>query len=76
MFSGQTLLVTGGTGSFGHDFTRLVLGQHDPMRVIVYSRDEKKQHGMRLEFNDPRCHSSRQDCLGGDIDGSMAIELA
>lgn len=54
MFSGQTLLVTGGTGSFGHDFIRLVLSRHDPKRVIVYSRDEKKQHDMRLEFNDPR----------------------
>ena len=54
MFDGQTLLVTGGTGSFGHDFTRLVLGEHQPKRVIIYSRDEKKQHDMRLEFDDPR----------------------
>lgn len=54
MFRGQTLLVTGGTGSFGHDFIRLVLDQHQPERVIVYSRDEKKQHDMRLEFDDPR----------------------
>ncbi len=54
MFNGQTLLVTGGTGSFGHDFIRLALSQHNPERVIVYSRDEKKQHDMRLEFDDPR----------------------
>jgi UDP-N-acetylglucosamine 4,6-dehydratase/5-epimerase len=54
MFNRQTLLVTGGTGSFGHDFIRLVLGRHNPERVIVYSRDEKKQHDMRLEFDDPR----------------------
>jgi len=54
MFEDQTLLVTGGTGSFGHDFIRLVLSQHAPKKVIVYSRDEKKQHDMRLEFDDPR----------------------
>ncbi len=54
MFDRKTLLVTGGTGSFGHNFIRLVLAQHDPEQVIVYSRDEKKQHDMRLEFDDPR----------------------
>lgn len=54
MFDGQTLLVTGGTGSFGNDFIRLVLDQHNPKQVIVYSRDEKKQHDMRLKFDDPR----------------------
>jgi UDP-glucose 4-epimerase len=54
MFEGKTILVTGGTGSFGHDFIKLVLARHDPARVIVYSRDEKKQHDMRLAYNDPR----------------------
>ncbi len=54
MFDHKTLLVTGGTGSFGNDFTQLVLDHHDPEQVIVFSRDEKKQHDMRLAFNDPR----------------------
>ena len=54
MFSNQTLLVTGGTGSFGHNFIRLALDDHNPEKIIVYSRDEKKQHDMRLEFNDDR----------------------
>ena len=54
MFQGKSILVTGGTGSFGQDFTRLVLERHDPARVTVYSRDEKKQHDMRLAFNDRR----------------------
>jgi len=54
MFDNQTLLVTGGTGSFGNDFIRLVLDRHDPEQVIVFSRDEKKQHDMRLKFDDPR----------------------
>jgi UDP-glucose 4-epimerase len=54
MFQGRTILVTGGTGSFGQDFIRLALARHDPARVIVYSRDEKKQYDMRLAYNDPR----------------------
>ena len=54
MFDGKTLFVTGGTGSFGNDFIRLVLAEHDPAQVIVYSRDEKKQHDMRLELADER----------------------
>lgn len=54
MFQGKTVLVTGGTGSFGHDFVKFVLQRHDPTRVIVYSRDEKKQHDMRLKYQDPR----------------------
>lgn len=54
MFQDRVLFVTGGTGSFGHDFVRLVLREHDPRQVIVFSRDEKKQHDMRLEFDDPR----------------------
>jgi UDP-N-acetylglucosamine 4,6-dehydratase len=54
MFDGKTILVTGGTGSFGHDFTKLVLHRHEPRRVIVFSRDEKKQHDMRLAYSDPR----------------------
>jgi UDP-N-acetylglucosamine 4,6-dehydratase len=54
MFQGRTILVTGGTGSFGQDFIRLVLSLHDPARVIVFSRDEKKQYDMRLAFDDCR----------------------
>jgi UDP-glucose 4-epimerase len=54
MFQGKTIFVTGGTGSFGHDFIRLVLSQHGPARIVVYSRDEKKQHDMRLAYGDSR----------------------
>jgi UDP-glucose 4-epimerase len=54
MFQDKTIFVTGGTGSFGHDFIRLVLSRHEPRRVVVYSRDEKKQHDMRLAYDDSR----------------------
>ena len=55
MFADKTILVTGGTGSFGNTFIRQLLETHnDFRRVIVYSRDEKKQYDMRLALNDPR----------------------
>ena len=54
MLDQKTILVTGGTGSFGNDFVKLVLRKHNPTRVVIYSRDEKKQHDMRLQFNDSR----------------------
>jgi UDP-N-acetylglucosamine 4,6-dehydratase len=43
----KTILVTGGTGSFGKKFIELILEEYQPAKVIVYSRDELKQHEMR-----------------------------
>lgn len=43
----KVVLVTGGTGSFGKAFIRLLLAEHQPEKVIVFSRDELKQHEMR-----------------------------
>src|SRR5215471_12325632 len=51
----KSVLVTGGTGSFGKQFIKTLLSKHDPKRVIVFSRDELKQHEMQVSgFNDPR----------------------
>ncbi len=51
----KTVLVTGGTGSFGKAFIRILLNEEEPEKVIVFSRDELKQHEMRVgEFNDPK----------------------
>jgi UDP-N-acetylglucosamine 4,6-dehydratase len=44
----KVVLVTGGTGSFGKKFVSTVLKEHKPAKVIVYSRDELKQHEMRV----------------------------
>jgi len=54
MLSGKTVLIVGGTGSFGRTFVATVLAKHDPRRVIVFSRDELKQHEMRVHFGDSR----------------------
>lgn len=50
MLNNKTILVTGGTGSFGKCFTRYVLEHYDPKKIIIYSRDEFKQFMMQNEF--------------------------
>ena len=50
MLNCKTILVTGGTGSFGNEFIRYILENYDPKKVIVYSRDEYKQFVMRNRF--------------------------
>lgn len=54
MIDGKSILITGGTGSFGRQFVRTILEQHNPRRVVVYSRDELKQYEMQQEFRDER----------------------
>lgn len=49
-FTGSTILVTGGTGSFGTTFLRMTLAVHSPKKIIIYSRDEMKQWEMAKEF--------------------------
>ena len=51
MFDGQSILITGGTGSFGHRFVRTLLERFKPRRIIVYSRDELKQFEMQQRYN-------------------------
>ena len=53
MLNGKSILVTGGTGSFGRQFVRSVLNRYNPKRLIVFSRDELKQFEMQQDFNDP-----------------------
>ena len=53
--SGQSILITGGTGSFGRAFTRYALEHLDPQRLVIFSRDELKQYEFRQELgDDPR----------------------
>lgn len=52
--NGKSVLVTGGTGSFGQKFVETVLREHKPRRIIVFSRDELKQSEMKQRFkNNP-----------------------
>lgn len=50
MLNNKTILITGGTGSFGYAFTEYVLTHYDPKKIIIYSRDEFKQFNMSNKF--------------------------
>lgn len=50
---GKSILITGGTGSFGQKFTKLLLDKYNARRVVVFSRDELKQFEMAQEINAP-----------------------
>lgn len=51
---GKTVLITGGTGSFGKKMTEVLLRDHDVRKLIVFSRDELKQYEMQQQFKDSR----------------------
>ena len=46
----KTILITGGTGSFGHHFVEYVLTRYNPKKIIIYSRDEFKQFNMANKY--------------------------
>ena len=49
----KTILITGGTGSFGRECTKTLLKKGPPRKLIIFSRDELKQHEMQQQFNHP-----------------------
>ena len=53
MFDSKSILITGGTGSFGKKYVKTLLERYKPRRLIVYSRDELKQYEMQQAFNAP-----------------------
>lgn len=55
MLQNSTILITGGTGSFGNAFVPMTLAKYNPKKIIIYSRDEMKQWDMAKKFkDDPR----------------------
>ena len=55
MLNDKNILITGGTGSFGHTFVPMTLAKYNPRRLVIYSRDEMKQWEMaKLFADDPR----------------------
>src|SRR5690242_2905453 len=44
----KVVFITGGTGSFGKKFTKILLAEYQPKKIIIFSRDELKQHEMRV----------------------------
>jgi len=64
MLSDKTILITGGTGSFGKKFTKRVLNEYNPKKIIIYSRDEYKQFLMQGQFKD---HAKKLRFFIGDV---------
>jgi len=62
MFNDKSILITGGTGSFGKQFVKTLLESYQPKRVIIYSRDELKQFEMEQDF-----HSDCMRYFIGDV---------
>lgn len=52
MFNKKVVLITGGTGSFGKQCTKMLIDEYKPEKIIIFSRDELKQHEMRQKFPD------------------------
>lgn len=64
MLSDKTILITGGTGSFGKCFTKYILAHYNPKKIIIYSRDEYKQFVMSGEFRE---HADKMRFFIGDV---------
>ena len=64
MLNNKSILITGGTGSFGKAFTKYVLEHYDPKKIIIYSRDEYKQFIMQNEF---KAYAEKLRFFIGDI---------
>lgn len=71
LFNDKTILITGGTGSFGKEFVKTILQQYNPKKLIIYSRDELKQYEMQQQFN--------SECMRyfiGDVRDKERLEMA
>ncbi|MDD3660826.1 MAG: UDP-N-acetylglucosamine 4,6-dehydratase (inverting) [Lachnospiraceae bacterium] len=73
MLNNKTILITGGTGSFGKCFTKYVLTHYDPKKIIIYSRDEFKQF---LMANDLKEYASKLRFFIGDVRDKERLERA
>lgn len=73
MFENKTILITGGTGSFGKKFTQRILDQYSPKKIIIYSRDEYKQYLMQRQFAE---HKKIMRYFIGDVRDKERLERA
>ena len=77
MLEGSSILVTGGTGSFGKAFLTEVLKNHNPKRIVVFSRDELKQYDAEIVRGSVRFRwqEVRRD-LRRDLDAEAVLASA
>tara|TARA_Y100000992_G_scaffold267420_1_gene205963 strand:+ start:1326 stop:2342 length:1017 start_codon:yes stop_codon:yes gene_type:complete len=75
MFNQKSILITGGTGSFGKVFVEKLINNYSPKKIIIYSRDEMKQYEMFQQFENHK----KKDCLRfflGDIRDYNRLKIA
>lgn len=73
MLNDKTILITGGTGSFGHHFVDYVFEHYRPKKIIIYSRDEFKQFNMSNEYRE---HLDVLRFFIGDVRDAERLERA
>lgn len=66
MLNGKSILITGGTGSFGKKCVEMIFEKYDPKKIIIYSRDEYKQSVMKTEFAE-KVNMSKMRFFIGDV---------
>ncbi len=71
MFNNKNILITGGTGNLGKNFVKILLEEYKPNKIVIYSRDEFRQHEMQKKF-DNTC----MRYLIGDIRDQSRLSLA
>lgn len=75
MLNDKTILITGGTGSFGKKFLEMIFARYNPKKVIIYSRDEFKQSVMQTEYKD-KVDMSKVRFFIGDVRDKERLERA
>ena len=73
MFNGKSILITGGTGSFGHRYVSTLLQQYNLKRLVIYSRDELKQYEMAMKFQG---HENVMRFFIGDVRDASRLKEA
>ena len=77
MFNNKTILVTGGTGSFGKKFIKTIFKRYKPKKIIIYSRDELKQ--FEMQNSEPFSIHNNKDLIRffiGDVRDLARLKLA
>ncbi|WP_321324324.1 UDP-N-acetylglucosamine 4,6-dehydratase (inverting) [Thiomicrorhabdus sp.] len=71
MFDNKSILITGGTGSFGHKYVQTLLERFNPKKIVIFSRDELKQYEMQQIFS-----SSKMRYFIGDVRDAERLKQA
>lgn len=75
MLNNKTILITGGTGSFGKKFLEMIFEKYNPKKIIIYSRDEFKQSVMQTEYKD-KVDMSKVRFFIGDVRDKERLKRA